>query len=331
LIRLVGGKTLLELTIERLLPLFPPENVLVVTQQRQYSETSRVLKRFGNIPVLSEPVGRNTAACIAYAAAYVDVTAGDAVLTFLPADHFIESEDRFREILAAGMDFVAETGRHLTLGIKPDRPATGFGYIRKGARVLGPPDLDVFEVGEFAEKPSLEVARTYIETGEYLWNAGIFIFRTSSILEEIRSHLPDVARGFDDCKGSFGTPVEKERLAECYARLPDISIDYGVMEHTERTCVVPVDIGWDDVGNWDSFSKYMSKDNMGNAVQGRHIGIDTEGCIIHTDRHVVSTLGISGIAIIATDDAVLVMRRERGEEVKDLVRRLEEEGISGLL
>ena len=151
MIRLVGGKTLLELTVERLLPLFPPENIFVVTQKRQYTETSHVLKRFGAVRILSEPVGRNTAACIAYAAAYIDSTVGDAVLAFLPADHFIEFEDRFRTVLTAGMDFVEESGRHLTLGIKPDRPATGFGYIRRGSRVAVHGDLDFFKVSEFAE------------------------------------------------------------------------------------------------------------------------------------------------------------------------------------
>lgn len=331
MIRLVGGKTLLELTVERLLPLFPPENIFVVTQKQQCAETSRVLNRFGDIRVLSEPVGRNTAACIAYAAGYIDSTVGDAVLAFLPADHFIEFEDRFRTVLATGMDFVEETGRHLTLGIKPDRPATGFGYIRRGPRVAGHGDLDFFKVSEFAEKPSLEVARGYLETGEYFWNAGIFVFRTSSILEDIKTHLPDMAREFDACRDRFGMPDEEDRLAACYAALRNVSIDYGVMERTDAACVVPADIGWDDLGNWDSFSKYMPKDEVGNAVQGRHVGIDTDGCIIYTDKQLVSTLGVSGITVIATDDAVLVMRRERGEEVKDLVKRIEEEGLSDLL
>ncbi len=331
MIRLVGGKTLLELTVERVLPLFPRENIFVVTQKQQCVETSHVLKRFGNIRILSEPVGRNTAACIAYAAAYIDSTVGDASLAFLPADHFIEFEDRFRKVLAAGMGFVEETGRHLTLGIKPDRPATGFGYIRKGPRIAGHGGLDFYRVSEFAEKPSLETARAYLETGEYFWNSGMFIFRASSILAEIETHMPDMAREFNACRDSFGRPDGEDRLAACYATLRNVSIDYGVMEHTDKACVVPAEIGWDDLGNWDSFSKYMPRDEKGNAIHGCHVGLDTDDCVIYTDKRLVSTLGISGITVIATDDAVLVMRRDRGEEVKDLVKLLDEEGLSGLL
>jgi mannose-1-phosphate guanylyltransferase len=331
MIGLVDGKTLLELTVERLLPLFPPENMLVVTQQSQYAETSRILERFGDIGILSEPVGKNTAACIGYAAAYVLSTKGDATLAFLPADHFIEAEDGFRKILAAGMDFVEKTGKHLTLGIRPNRAATGFGYIRRGERVEGQGDLEFFAVSRFTEKPSLDVARGYLETGDYFWNAGIFVFRASSILDEIRKHLPEMARELEACMDHFGTPGEGERLAACYAKLRSISIDYGVMEHTDRACVIPAEIGWDDVGNWDSFSRYMPQDEAGNAVVGRHIGIDTDGCIVFSDKRLVGTIGISGITVIVTEDAVLVMRRERGEEVKDLVRYMQDEGLSGLL
>jgi mannose-1-phosphate guanylyltransferase len=331
LIRLIDGKTLLELTVERVMPLFPPENIIVVTEGRQYAETSRVLERFAGIRILSEPASRNTAACIAYAATFITATEEDAVLSVLPADHFIAAEDRFREVLAAGMDFVGRTGNHLTLGIKPDRPATGFGYIKRGSRVAQHGDLEFFSVTAFTEKPSLETARAYLETGDYLWNAGIFVFRASSIIGEIQEHLPDIAREFDTLRGDFGTSDEAGLLAACYANLPNVSIDYGVMEHTDKACVVPVEIGWDDVGNWDSFAQYMTKDEMGNAVQGDHLGIDTRGCVIYSDKQLVGTLGVSGIIVIATDDAVLVMRREKGEEVKQLVTRLEEEGLSDLL
>ena len=331
MIPLVDGKTLLELTVERLLPLFSPEHILVVTQRRQSAETARLLERFGGIRVLSEPEGKNTAACIGYAATYILSTVEDSVITFLPADHFIRAEDRFRTVLAAGMSFVEKTGRHLVLGIKPDRPATGFGYIRKGERVAAREDLEFFTVSEFTEKPSSEVASGYLETGEYFWNAGIFVFRASAILEEIGKHLPDMARQFEACKDHFGMPDEEERLVACYGNLPSISIDYAVMEHTDRACVVPAEIGWDDVGNWDSFSRYLPKDEKGNTVRGGHIGIDTDSCTVYSDKQFVGTIGVSGITVIATDDAVLVISRERGEEVKDLVRRLEEEGLSDLL
>jgi mannose-1-phosphate guanylyltransferase len=331
LIPLIGGKSLLELTVRRLTPLFTPESIIVVTQAEQYAETARVLERFGNIRILCEPVGKNTAPCIALASAYVESIAGDAVMALLPADHFIATEDRFREVLAAGMGFVEETGNHLTLGIKPDRPATGFGYIRRGARVGGRDYLDFFRVVEFTEKPSLDAAHAYLKSGDYFWNAGIFVFKVSSIRDEIAKHLPDTAREFELLKGCFGRPDQEEMLTACYSRIRSVSIDYGVMEKTEKACVVPAEIGWDDLGTWGSFSKYIPKDAMGNAVQGKHVGIDSTDCLIYSDKHLIGTLGISGIAVIATEDAVLVMPKERGEEVKRIVERIKEEGLADLL
>jgi mannose-1-phosphate guanylyltransferase len=331
LIPLVEGKTLLELTVERLTPIFACENIIVVTQKQQHQETVRVLERFGRIRVLCEPVGKNTAPCIALAACYIQSIAGDAVVAFLPADHFIRSEGHFRAILSAGMDFVGDSGRHLTLGVTPDRPATGFGYIRKGPRIAARDGLDFFRVVRFTEKPSLETARAYLGTGEYLWNSGIFVFRVSGIREELRKHLPELAGHFESCEDSIGTPQENERLADCYSAISGVSIDYGVMEKTENACVVPAEIGWDDLGNWDSFAKYLTKDGLGNAVIGKHVGVDSSDCLIYGGKQVIATLGIHGLVVIATDDAVLVMSRERAEEVKRLVERIEEEGLSDLL
>jgi mannose-1-phosphate guanylyltransferase len=331
LVRVIGGKTLLELTVERLIPLFPPKNILVVTQQKQYHETARVLEGFGPVRILSEPVGKNTAACVAYASSYVRSAHGDAVLAFLPADHFISDEEGFREVLSAGMDFVGHTGGLLTMGIKPDRPATGFGYIKKGPLAEQAGDLEFYRVSEFTEKPPREVAEAYLKTGEFLWNSGIFTFKASSILSEIETYLPAMAEEFAACEKALGTAQEREALAGCYSRLQEISIDYGVMEKTRSAYVVPADIGWDDVGSWDSFSRYMPKDQEGNAVHGRHVGIDSRDCIVFSERQVVATAGLSGIVVIATDDAILVMKRQKGEEVKDLVARIEEEGLTHLL
>jgi mannose-1-phosphate guanylyltransferase len=331
LIPFMSGKSLLEITVERLTPLFDPAGIIVVTQKQQYEETARVLERWPDIRILSEPVGRNTAACIAFACTYVDSVAGDAVVAFVPADHLITYEERFREVLSAGMDFVEETGKHLTLGIKPNRPATGFGYIKKGEQVKGSGGLDFFQVTEFTEKPSLERASAYLESGDYLWNAGIFVFRVSSIRDEIKTHLPDTAREFEILRDCLGESDQDEKLAACYSRITGISIDYGVMEKTRTACVIPADIGWDDVGTWDSFFKYMNKDGMGNAVHGKHVGIDSSRCLIYSDKQVITTLGISGLAVIATDDAVLVMPRERGEEVKRIVESIEHQGLDHLL
>jgi len=331
LVELAGGKTLLELTVERLLPLFDPERIIVITQQRQLEETGEVLGGHKGIKVLAEPVGRNTAACIAYAATYIRALHGDAVFAVLPADHFIAREDDFRGVLTAGMDFVAERNALLTIGIKPDRPATGFGYIKRGKSAARAGGLEFFEVSRFAEKPAADLAQEYIASGDYLWNAGIFIFKASMILGEIERFLPGMAAEFKACEASIGTPGEAAGIAGCYSRVEEISIDFGVMEKTGSAYVVPADIGWDDVGSWESFSRHMNKDANGNAVQGRHVTIGSRDCIVYSDSLTVATAGLKDIAIIVSEDAVLVIRREKGEEVKDITDLMEREGLSDLL
>jgi mannose-1-phosphate guanylyltransferase len=331
LVELAGGKTLLELTVERLLPLFDAERIVVITQQRQMEETAKVLGRFEGLKLLAEPVGRNTAACIAYAATYIRASHGDAVFAVLPADHFIAREDEFRRVLAAGMDFVAERNALLTVGIRPDRPSTGFGYIRRGKLAAEAGGLKFYEVSRFTEKPEEDLAKKYIASGEYLWNAGIFILTANGILGEIERFLPEVAAEFKACEKSIGTAAEADDIAGCYSRVEDISIDFGVMEKTGSAYVVPADIGWDDVGSWESFSRHMQKDSNGNSVQGRHITIGSRDCIVYSDSLTVVTAGLKDIAIVVSGDAVLVIRREKGEEVKEIIDLLESEGLNDLL
>jgi mannose-1-phosphate guanylyltransferase len=331
LIGLLDGKTLLELTLERLTPIFDNDRIIVVTQARQADETRRVTDSFKGVRVLTEPVGKNTAACIAYAASFAKATMGDAVLTLLPADHFIRDTQGFRLVLQAGARFVAGVGGILTIGIKPGRPATGFGYIRLGEEIKTAEGHTFFKVRQFTEKPAPDAARAYLDAGDYLWNAGIFLFKASTMLDEIARCLPEMGREFEKCMSAFGTSREADCLAQCYSTIEDISIDYGVIEKTGAAYVVPADIGWDDVGNWESFSKYMPEDKAGNRVHGRHVGIDSENCIIYSDKHLVATLGLSGFTVVATEDAILIARGDRGEEVKRLVDLIEEKGLTDLL
>ncbi len=331
LIPLAGGKTLLELTLERIAPLFEADKILVVTQQCQVGETEQAIKRFEGVRILSEPTGKNTAPCIALATTFIQATIGDACVAVLPADHFIQDVEGFARVLTEGLDFVGSHKAILTVGIKPERPATGFGYIRIGDLVEKRDGLEFYKVDGFAEKPALEAAQQYLAGGDYLWNAGIFMFGTSVMQDEIRRYLPRMAVEFDGCRSAMGGPEEAECLARCYSRVEELSIDFGVIEKTRIAHVVPADIGWDDVGSWDSFSRYMAKDDRSNSVQGEHVGIDTSNCIIYSDRRMIATLGLENITIVATDDAILVTRRERGEEVKDLVDLVEREGLQDLL
>jgi mannose-1-phosphate guanylyltransferase len=331
LVKLIDGRSPLELTIERLLPIFEPEAIWVVTQAPQIDATRRIVSEYGNLKVLSEPVGKNTAPCIGYAATLALATVGDASLVFLPADHLVRDEEKLRNLITAGLDFVEKRGTLLTLGIKPDRPATGFGYIRAGERLEGINGFDFFKATRFVEKPSLRVAREYVSSGEYLWNSGIFLFKTSIILDEMEKHLPEMRREFRAFEACVGGPDEESQKARCYSNIGAISIDFGVMEKTERACVAPAVIGWDDVGSWDSFAKYLPKDGTGNSVRGEHVGIDSKNCVIYAEGRFVATIGVDDIVLVVTDDAILLARRDEAERVKELANLMEEQGFGNLL
>ena len=331
LVPLIDGKCLLELTIERLLPIFRPENIWIVTQAKQLEATERVASVYGRVRLLSEPVGKNTAPCMAYAATLARAGHGDPAMVFLPADHLISDHTGFRAVIAAGLDFVEREDNLLTLGIKPQRPATGFGYIRCGKEVSDHGPFSFFKVRKFAEKPSLRVARRYLTSGDYLWNAGIFLCRASVVLKEMARHLPELMIEFERFAASVGGPEEDRQKIRCYSAVREVSIDLGVMEKTSRACVVPADIGWDDLGTWDSFSRYMEKDRSGNSIRGNHVGVDSRGCVVYSDKRLVATIGLEDVIIVATDDAILLARRDEAERVKELADLMEEKGFGNLL
>ena len=328
---LVGGRSLLELTIRRLLPVFPPEGIWIVTQDSQVEVTARIASDFRGVRVISEPEGKNTAACITYAATVARRKLGDASIAFLPADHFVRSARAFSAALGAGLDFVERNEVILTMGIKPSRPATGFGYIRRGALVGKSGSFRFYKADRFTEKPSARTAGAYIRSGAYFWNAGIFMTRASVLLEEVACHLPETSSGFAAFEKCIGTGRERAAKARCYSILPEISLDFGVMEKTSRACVMPVNIGWDDVGNWDSFAKLMTRDGKGNSVSGSHVGIDTSGCVIFAGGSPVATVGIENLIVVTVGDAVLVAGRKHAEKVKHLSRLLKNKGLDDLL
>ncbi|MFZ1947869.1 MAG: sugar phosphate nucleotidyltransferase [bacterium] len=327
---LVSGKTLLALAIERLLPLFPREQIWVITQARQADAVRRITSRYGRVRLLIEPAGRNTAPCIAYGASLASVEVGDASMVFLPADHVIGRAARFRSILKAGLDFVEREDALLAVGVKPTRPATGYGYIRRGAAASAGRGR-FFRVRGFAEKPTEGVARRYLTSGEYLWNSGVFLFRASVVLEEIAAHLPGLAGCFGTFASRVGSRGEKADLARCYSRAEAISFDYGVMEKTRRAWVVSADIGWDDLGNWESFFRHVPKDARGNRVVGSHLGIDSRGCLVYAGKRLVGTIGIEDVVVVVTDDSVLLARRGEAERVKELAALVAKRGFGALL
>jgi mannose-1-phosphate guanylyltransferase len=331
LMPLVSGKSLLALTIERLLPSFKPERIWVITRDDQAKAARRIASAHGPIRVISEPASRNTAPCMALGATLARSALGDASLAFLPADHFIADGRGFRAALRAAMEFAEREDALVTLGVKPTRPATGFGYIRKGplaGRVRG---QVISKAARFAEKPSLNLARRYVGSHQYLWNSGIFVCRASVLLREIAEHLPGVSACFARMAAHVGGPREKAETARCYDRVESISLDFGVMEKTRRAFVIPADIGWDDLGNWESFSRYMLPDACGNRVCGRHVGLDSKRCVIYAEDKLVATVGVKDVVVVVAGDAVLLVKRDEAERVKDLTTLIDGRGLGRFL
>lgn len=315
-----GDASLLQTTIDRLSPLIDAKQVLVVTQEAHAKgEAYHALLPY---QTLFEPVARNTAPAIALAAAYLMADGSDPIMVVLPADHIIKDEARFREHLDIAIA-AAESGKLVTFGIQPNRPDTGFGYV-KAHRGDTP---DVWDVDRFTEKPDSATAERFLKEGGYYWNSGMFVWRASVILAEIRRHLPEVDKVILDIiaesrkTGTFQQAVEKH-----FAAMPSISIDYGVLERSSRVSLIPCDIGWNDVGSWQAVHEIAAKDANGNALQGNVIALDCRNSLIRAEKRLVAAIGVEDLCVIETADAVLISRSDQTQRVREVVDVLHQRG-----
>lgn len=325
-LKLFGEETMLQATVSRILPLIPWENIYVVTSEQQASLVKEQLPSLPPENIIAEPIGRSTAPCIGLAATMIARRDPHGAMVVLPADHVIQDEDRFRKLVRTALK-IASDGEHLiTLGITPRHPATGYGYIQGGEVLTETDGLKVLKVERFTEKPSYEVARGFLSQGGYFWNSGMFIWRVDTILDEIEAHLPNLRAGLAKIMDHFGHPDYQDVLTAVYSAQETISIDHGVMEKSARALVIPTgEIGWSDVGDWAAWAELFPRDATGNVIQAPHIGIDTKDSVIlsrrtRTNGRVVATLGVSNLIIIETDDAILVMDKDRAQEVKRLLK-----------
>lgn len=307
-----GGHTLLEATVNRLQPLVTPDKVLIVTK-KDYAQ-GEAYHALSQYQTLLEPEGRNTAPAIALAAAWLSRFGDDPVMVVLPADHVIKDPARFQSSLAQAVA-AAANGKLVTFGIKPNRPDTGFGYIESGA-VQGD---NVFAVSRFAEKPDLKTAEWFLANGHYYWNSGMFVWRASAILREISTHLPEVAAVLDVIRSEWSSGNPAAVIAEYFARMPSISIDYGVLEKSDNVVLIPCDIGWSDVGSWDAVHEVSEKDAAGNATQGNIIALDCHNTLIQSNKRLVAAIGVDELNIIETADAVLITKRGESQRVREVV------------
>ncbi len=322
-----GKKSLLQRTVGRLQGLCGPESTWVVTRQDYADLVQAQLPDIPHEKIILEPQGRDTAACIALATAYVGRSDPDAVMIVLPADHLILQEEEFRDTVRRAVHAAWESEGLVTLGIRPTRPETGYGYIRVGARWGD--GSDTYRVAAFTEKPPRERALAYLNSGEYLWNSGIFIWKVSAIRRALVRHLPGVMEALAPLGEAVGTAHEAELLSRIYPTVPKISIDYGVMEKADNVLVIPADFGWDDLGTWAALERVVPADQQGNIITGQVLAVDTAGSILQSDQghRLLVAFGVSDLVVVDTPDVVLVADKARATDLKAVVGRLEAEGL----
>jgi len=310
---------------ERITPLVPSNRIFVVTSK---AYTDIVRQQIPQVPadnIIGESEGHGTAPCIGLSALYLKRLDPEAVMAVLTADHYIGKADEFRRTLGAAAQ-VAEEGHLVTLGIQPNRPATGYGYIERGEKLAHVSGHEVYRVEKFTEKPDLTTAQAFIESGRYYWNSGMFIWKVSAILREFEKLMPQFYAQLIEIDAALGTAEERAVLERIWPWVEKETIDYGIMERAEDVAVIPVDIGWSDVGSWATLFELLPTDGEGNVVVGQHIGLGTRGCLIHGSHHLVTTIGLEDMIVVDTEDALLVCPKERAQEVRDLVEKLKESG-----
>ncbi len=323
LLALEGDRTLLRDTVERLHPLVPPEAVWVCTTSALADAVRRELPEVPPAQVLLEPEGRNTAPAIGWSVRSLPAEARRGVVAVLPADHRVGNPAAFRDTLARAAQAVAAEDRVMTLGVTPRWAETGYGYLE-----LAPGDQEtggLRRVSRFVEKPTLANAERFVASGNYLWNAGIFVFRGTTFLNVLARLQPELARGLEEIAAS------PDRLAEIYRRLPADSIDYAVMEKLDEITTLPLDCGWSDLGSWSALDEVLPRDAAGNTGRGDTVAVDAGGNLLFSDAGLIAVLGVRDLVVVRTGDAVLVMPKERAQEVRRIVAELTERRREDLL
>ncbi|MGQ9708923.1 MAG: mannose-1-phosphate guanylyltransferase [Anaerolineae bacterium] len=327
---LVGERTMFEHAVDRIASLFQPEEIFVVTGEEHLESLLLQAPELPRQNFLLEPVGQGTAPAIGLGAVHLRRRDPQAVMVVLTADHFIRDVEQFRRVLTAAAQ-VAEKGHLVTLGITPSFPSTGFGYIQQGEQLYEVDGFAVFRALRFTEKPSPETAFQMVESGLYTWNSGMFIWRIDRIMEEFARQMPDLYDALMQIDAVLDTPAYEPTLRRLWPELSPQSIDYGVMEGARDVVVIPVDIGWSDVGNWSSMREILPADADGNVVVGEHVAIDTRNTIVFGGKRLIATIGLENMIIVDTDDALLICPVDREQDVREVVWLLREIGQKDVL
>lgn len=334
LLEILGKGTMIQNTVKRLEGFIDPRDIYIVTNKVQKGLVMKQLPQIKEKNIIVEPVGRNTAPCIGLAALHVRRVDPKAVMLVLPADHLISEAAEFQRIIELASATARDAGSLLTIGITPTHPETGYGYIQM-FNEAGPNnpffDRGVFRVKTFAEKPNINAAERFLKSGDFLWNSGMFVWRADVILDKIERCLPDLHLELMKIDGAIETPGYQQTLDMVYGLIRGISIDYGVMEKAEEVFVIPGEIGWNDIGSWDEVYRMSGKDENGNSITGKVIQKDTNNTLIYSNSRVVATIGVDDMIIVDTDDALLICRKGRSQEVKDVADYLKRKQMNEYL
>jgi mannose-1-phosphate guanylyltransferase len=320
---ITGARTMLQDTAARLSPLAQPDDIYVVCG-RQYAELVRdQLPDLGPNQLIVEPVPRNTAPCIGLAALHLRRIAGDAVMAVLPADHSIGQVNEFHEVLRRAAQ-LAEQGWLVTFGIEPTFPATGYGYIQRAGQIGQQQGRGLFRVARFTEKPPLEQATKFVASGEYYWNSGMFVWTVDTIMEQFRQHMPELHEILLEIDTHWN---DAERTEALFSRAPRVSIDFGVMERAEKVATIPCNLEWNDVGNWRTVEDLLREDESGIATNTPCVQWGSRDCLVHsTSGKLVALVGAEELIVVETPDVVLVCRKDKAEDVKQIVEELRRNG-----
>jgi mannose-1-phosphate guanylyltransferase len=338
LLNIVGKHTMLEQTVARLRTIIPPGRIWTVTNAEQTAAVKKQLPTSARKRVLTEPIGRNTAAAIALAAIHVRHAAkGDALLAVLPADHFIAQPDKYCKIVSAALELAREPKRMIVLGIPPTRPDTGFGYVERTGDPLGSSGFPAFAVRRFTEKPALEVAKEYVASGNFQWNAGMFFWSVSTFLDNLKRFLPKTHEALESLAETIGKKTYERRLRAIYPKLENISVDYAILENATRqegapqVYVIPADVGWSDIGSWAAVYELLAKHSGDNVLAGHGLALDATGNFLYSPTKFVAAIGIRDLIVVETPDALLIVPRDRAQDVAKIVKSLEERKLTKLL
>ncbi|HWP93329.1 MAG TPA: mannose-1-phosphate guanylyltransferase [Thermodesulfobacteriota bacterium] len=328
---LVSGKSMIRQTVDRVLPIIPIEKIFVVTLERYARETLRHVSELPAENLILEPEGKNTGPAIAVGTLRIKKLSPDALTVVLPADHAIGKEEVFREVILyaaqiANMRLQNNDHPLITLGVKPVRPETGYGYIKEGETIDKSNRFEVKRVERFTEKPDSTTARRFLEQGGYLWNSGIFIWKASSILDAFEKLLPHWSKPLDSLLDDLNTNRENTGLIRFYEQIEPGPIDKLILEKWGNTLVIPVDFPWSDIGSWQALDEFLRKSDGENILRGEAVAVDSTSCLVFGDKRLIAVVGVKGLVVVETDDAILVLDKEKAQDVKKVVEKLEKEG-----